>query len=140
RDAGLAPILSAKSAREAPRGRRIVLPPPRGTCTPPIAGACMLSNSCRLCRLDLRPRVGRPPGRPKAPAVPPPRPRPPPPGRPPNPPGPPARPPPPGRPAKPPAGRPPPPPGRPPLGRPPPPGRPTAAPPAGRCGIIIGLG
>jgi hypothetical protein len=45
-DAGLAPILSAKSVRDAPRARRTtVVPSPRGTCTPPIDGACMLSNS-----------------------------------------------------------------------------------------------
>ena len=44
-DAGLAPILSAKSASEAPRESRTTWPLPRGTCTPPIVGACMLSNS-----------------------------------------------------------------------------------------------
>ncbi len=55
-------------------------PLPRGICTPPIAGACMLSNSWRRCFFDLRPRDGRPPGRPNAPAVPL-RPRPPGPGR-----------------------------------------------------------
>ena len=48
--------------------------------TPPIDGACMLSNSWRRCFFDFRPRDGRPPGRPNAPWVPL-RPRPPPPGR-----------------------------------------------------------
>ena len=152
-DAGLAPILSAKSTatRRAAGGRPAPLP--RGTCTPPIVGACMLSNSWRRCRLDLRPgpdghRDGRrhPPcrrrghghrhrdgrrsrrhrdDRPPAPRR----------GRP-------AKPPPPGRPP------PPPPPGRP----PPPPAagttatgtaaghRPAAGAGRGRPGIIIGLG
>src|SRR6266568_3938853 len=119
-DAGLASIFSAKSTRDAPRGRRRTSPLPRGTCTPPIGGACMLSNSWRRCFLLLRPRVGRPPWRPKAPAVPAPRPRPP--GRPP--PGP-LRKPPPGPPRYPP---PPPPPGRPPLGAP---GRPAPGGPPG---------
>ncbi|MFM9050231.1 MAG: translation initiation factor IF-2, partial [Actinomycetota bacterium] len=41
-------------------------------------GACMLSNSWRFARLDLRPRDGRPPGLPNAPAVPPRPPGPPP--------------------------------------------------------------
>ena len=120
-----------------------------------MIGACMLSNSWRFARLDLRPRDGRPPGRPKAPAV---VPRPPaPPGRPGKPPGPPGPPPgPPGRPAPPPgpAGRPakppgppapPGPPGRPvkPPGRAPgPPGPPGRAPgppgPAGRPGAPAG--
>ncbi len=152
-DAGLAPILSAKSASEAPRESRTTWPLPRGTCTPPIVGACMLSNSWRRCFFDLRPRDGRPPGRPKAPWVPlrprpppgrggpppapargaPPPPGPPPPGRgPPPPPGP--RPPP-----------PPPPPGRVPAPAPGPP-RPAPGPPrpapegAGREGMFIGLG
>src|SRR6266704_1631399 len=128
-DAGLAPILSAKSARLAPRLSRTTWPLPRGTCTPPIVGACMLSNSWRRCFFDLRPRDGRPPGRPKAPWVPL-RPRPPP-GRGGPPPAPargappPPGPPPPGR------GAPPPPPPGP---RPPPPGRVPAGPAATRTG------
>jgi hypothetical protein len=44
-DAGLTPILSAKSVSDAPRDRRMTWPLPRGTDTPPIDGACMLSNS-----------------------------------------------------------------------------------------------
>src|SRR5437867_1625445 len=110
-DAGLAPILSAKSLSDAPRDSRTTWPLPRGTWTPPIVGACMLSNSWRRCFFDLRPRDGRPPGRPKAPWVPL-RPRPPP-GR----------------------GGPPPAPAR---GAPPPP-RP-APDGAGREGMFIGLG
>jgi hypothetical protein len=44
--AGLALIFSAKSVSDAPRrSRTIVEPSPRGTCTPPGMGACMLSNS-----------------------------------------------------------------------------------------------
>ena len=128
---GLAPILSAKSVSEAPRRTRTTVEPsPRGTLTPPSDGACICSNSWRFARLDLRPRTGRPPPRPKAPWVPPRPPGPPraPPGRPAKPP------PPPGRPAKPP---PPPAPGRPAPGRAGrSPGRPTAA----RSGIMPGLG
>ncbi len=81
----------------------------------------MLSNSCRRCRFDLRPRPGRPPGRPKAPAAPP-RPRPPPPGRPAH---------------RSPDRAPPPAPGPPPPGDrqpPPPPGRATAATGTGTTG------
>src|SRR5580693_2828242 len=82
-EAGLTPILSAKSLSDAPRDSRIVWPFPRGIDTPPIDGACMLSNSWRRALRDLRAREGRPPGRPNAPWVPL-RPRPPPPpGRPP---------------------------------------------------------
>ena len=67
-EAGLALILSAKSVSEEPRRTRItVVPSPRGTVTPPMVGACICSNSWRLARLDLRPRTGRPPPRPKAP-------------------------------------------------------------------------
>src|SRR5206468_3967284 len=101
-DAGLASIFSAKSDSDAPRGRRRTSPLPRGTCTPPIDGADMLSNSALRCFLLLRPRTGPPPRpRPNAPAAGAPRPRPPP-GRPPGrwkPPGPPGAPPggPPGR-------------------------------------------
>src|SRR6266700_3440613 len=146
RDAGLTPILSAKSLSEAPRDSRIAWPLPRGICTPPIDGACMLSNSWRRCLRDLRPRDGRPPGRPNAPWVPL-RPRPPaPPGRPPPPPptppgrGAPPPPPPPGRGPAP--GPPRPPPGRAPVPGPPrlmpPPGPPR--PPAGRGGMLLGLG
>ena len=69
-EAGLTPILSAKSLSDAPRDSRMAWPLPRGICTPPIAGACMLSNSWRRCLRDLRPRDGRPPGRPNAPWVP----------------------------------------------------------------------
>src|SRR5438067_4217441 len=153
-DAGLAPILSAKSASEAPRDSRTTWPLPRGTCTPPIVGACMLSNSWRRCFFDFRPRDGRPPGRPKAPWVPL-RPRPPPPGRGGPPPAPargappPPGPPPPGRGPPPPPGPrpppPPPPPGRVPAPAPgpprPPPGPPRPAPDgAGRDGMFIGLG
>ncbi|CAM5258923.1 hypothetical protein STANM309S_01686 [Streptomyces tanashiensis] len=47
-DAGLAPIFSAKSVREAPRDRRMTSPPPRGSITPPTDGACMASYSWRL--------------------------------------------------------------------------------------------
>ena len=106
-------------------------PFPRGICTPPIAGACMLSNSWRRCLRDLRPREGRPPGRPNAPWVPL-RPRPPP-GRPPPPP--PGRGPPPGPPPGRHAGRrhraPPPGPPRAPPGRGPAPGPPPAGAAAG---------
>ncbi len=85
--------------------RRMVSPLPRGSRTPPTAGACMLSYSARFARFDLRPRRGAPPGRPNAPAAPP---RPP--------------------------GRPPPPPGRPrkPPGAPPPAPAPAGAPPGRR--------
>ena len=44
-DAGLASILSAKSDSEEPRASRTTAPLPRGSATPPIDGACMLSNS-----------------------------------------------------------------------------------------------
>ena len=65
---GLALILSAKSLSDEPRRTRMtVVPSPRGTLTPPSDGACICSNSWRLARLDLRPRTGRPPPRPKAP-------------------------------------------------------------------------
>src|SRR6266700_3299855 len=150
-DAALAPILSAKSASDAPRDSRTTWPLPRGTCTPPIVGACMLSNSWRRCFFDFRPRDGRPPGRPKAPWVPL-RPRPPP-GRGGPPPAPvrgaPAPGPPPARGAPPPGPRPPPPPpgppGRVPAPEPgpprPPPGPLRPAPDgAGREGMFIGLG
>src|SRR5690606_14721158 len=125
---------------------RIDCPLPRGTWTPPTDGACMLSNSWRLCLRDLRPLLGRPPGRPNAPAVPP-RPRPPP-GRP-RPPKPPRG----GPPGGPPAGAkpPPPPPRGPPPPRPPPPRPPPPPPPpgppcgrpegpCGRGGIMLGVG
>ena len=96
-DAGLASIFSAKSVSDAPRGSRTISPSPRGTCTPPIVGACRLSNSWRRCLRDLRPRC-LPPPRPKAPRSDRGRPgRPPPPGRPAKPPPPPGAPP--GRPA-----------------------------------------
>src|SRR5690606_8991884 len=75
-EAGLASILSAKSDRDAPRGSRTVWPWPRGA-PEPMVGAARLSNSWRRCLRDLRPRAGLPPGRPNAPAAPPPRPRPP---------------------------------------------------------------
>ena len=157
--AGLAPIFSAKSARDAPRRIvTIVDPSPRGTLTPPSDGASRSSNSARFVRFDLR-ALDLPPPLPNAPAVPPPgpRPRPPAPGRPPPgaPPGPPPKP---GRapapapaPAPPNPGRAPGPPGRAPApaGRGPP-GRPNdpAAPGApgepgrgdmGR-GMLLGLG
>src|SRR5262245_29552816 len=118
---------------------RTVSPSPLRTRTPPIAGACMLSNSCRLARFDLRPRREGPPGRPNAPWVPPRRP---PPGRPPGP----RKPPPPpgGPPERPPPGPPPlrPPPPRPPPGPPrPPPGPPRPPSEGADCfGIIAGLG
>ena len=80
----------SRSATEPWRRRTAVVPLPRGTCTPPSDGACICSNSWRFARLDLRPRTGLPPARPKAPCV---APRPAPPGRPP----------PPGRPGAPPA-------------------------------------
>ncbi len=80
---GFASILSAKSEIDAPRRRRMILPLPRGTLTPPSDGASRISNSCRFVRFDLRCLL-LPPPLPKAPAVPPPGPRPrppPPPGR-----------------------------------------------------------
>ena len=44
-EAGLASILSAKSLSEEPLASRTTEPLPRGRATPPIDGACMLSNS-----------------------------------------------------------------------------------------------
>ena len=49
----MALILSAKSARLAPRDSRTTCPLPRGTWTPPMVGACMLSNSWRRCFFDF---------------------------------------------------------------------------------------
>ena len=64
----MASIFSAKSDSDAPRGSRRTSPLPRGTCTPPIDGADMLSNSCRRCFLLLRPApAGRPRGRTRRP-------------------------------------------------------------------------
>src|SRR5262249_62136294 len=79
-DAGLTPVLSAKSLSEAPLDSLMTWPLPRGIDTPPMDGACILSNSWRRCFFDFLPRDGRPPGRPNAPWVPL-LPRPPPPGR-----------------------------------------------------------
>ena len=74
RAAGSAPMRSAKSASEDPaRTRTTVDPSPRGTSTPATIGDAWDSHSSRFARLDLRLREGRPPCRPKAPAVDPPR-------------------------------------------------------------------
>ena len=52
-EAGLTPILSAKSLSEAPRDSRIAWPLPRGIDTPPIAGACMLSTRMSLYPMPI---------------------------------------------------------------------------------------